>query len=145
MNELDAIQNNHRDDRLLNDVINNNNTANTVANDLKSLKGTELTESPTPDDTDGDALSPRKHHMLNNHHNNNDVSFVLIVQEDQAGEDLHSGDEDVSQLSRLFSNSHLYFIFQYLLYNYVYPIFLPLCTVLKVTNFLTILDQTGTQ
>ncbi|XP_026676767.1 transcription factor AP-2-epsilon isoform X2 [Diaphorina citri] len=90
MNELDDIQTNHRDERLLNDVINNNNTANAVTNDLKSLKGTE---SPTPDDTDGDALSPRKHHMLNNHHNNNDVSFVLIV-EDQAGEDLHSGDEE---------------------------------------------------
>lgn len=93
MNELDDIQTNHRDERLLNDVINNNNTANAVTNDLKSLKGTE---SPTPDDTDGDALSPRKHHMLNNHHNNNDVSFVLIV-EDQAGEDLHSGDEEVNQ------------------------------------------------
>lgn len=90
MNELDDIQTNHRDERLLNDVINNNSTTNSVANDLKSLKGTD---SPTHEDTDGDALSPRKHQMLNNHHNNNDVSFVLIV-EDQAGEDLPSGDEN---------------------------------------------------
>lgn len=91
----------HHDDVMMSDVIVNNGDAVqlTTTTDTSRNKR-KLSDSPTDgDDTDGDALSPRKH-LHANHHNNNDVTFVLI--DDDGGgntgpEDLGSGDEEVNR------------------------------------------------
>lgn len=102
----------HHDDVMISDVIVNNGDALQLTTTDSSGGGKrKLSDSPTDvDDTDGDALSPRKHLHHANHHNNNDVTFVLI--DDDGGgntgpEDLASGDEEVRHsfcfLNRVFS------------------------------------------
>lgn len=80
-------------DSMMNDVIVNSSSGQLTADSIKR----KLTDSPNTDDTDGDALCPRKQLHIN-HHNNNDVSFVLIDDDGGGGtgpEDLASGDEEV--------------------------------------------------
>lgn len=78
---------------------NNISVNDIIANNTALNNGTKR-KLHSPDDTDGDALSPRKQHHGNNT-NNNDVTFVLIDEDGGGGDDLTNDVVDSDDISEV--------------------------------------------